>query len=532
MYRVMLVDDDYPVLEFLQKTIPWGEMEMTVIGAFTDGQRALEHAKKQPPDILLTDIGMPRMNGLELIDRVKALNSDVSCVILSCHDEFSFAQKAVRLGVNEYILKETMTEALIQDTLIEITKKLKDHREINSEYSYLKRLATQDFNGIQVLYATGRLESYAGLDFDQYAYVPLWIGADRHWTASNRYASEEVLLTAMHNIVDETVSQDCPGTVCFRHSPRGLILLIPDRYDANELLRQIQQQIQKFLKITVSCLVGWTCQDEHQLHVGLRRLLTDFTDAAFYSQENSIMEFSTSPRHYFTDENLFENYAKVYDELYRIVLDGDLEQLRNKLNNLTAHIRRKRYRPNIVKEWFLKLLLDLQLKSFSSVLQGPDQEKQTLKLTYKDIDQISSLDELSFMVHDFLQKMIGTVSEMRLQSTHTDVVKAQRYVMRHLDKKITMEEVAGTLHLNTSYFSRLFKKETGENFSRYVMKMKMERAKDYLRTTNKTVEEISLLLGYENKGYFLKLFKLYTGMTPSQYAGRELVCNLSGKNPV
>lgn len=99
MYNVMLVDDDYPVIELLSETIPWEEMGLRLMGSYDNGLSAWEFAKTQPPDILITDIGMPRMNGLELSERIREVKPDVRIAILSCHSEFHYAQQAMRLSI-------------------------------------------------------------------------------------------------------------------------------------------------------------------------------------------------------------------------------------------------------------------------------------------------------------------------------------------------------------------------------------------------------------------------------------------------
>ena len=97
----MLVDDNYPILTYLAENIPWDDLGMTVIGTFENGLKALEQAKRTVPDILITDIGMPVMNGLELIENVQKLNPELLSLIISCHDEFTYAQKAIQLKVGD-----------------------------------------------------------------------------------------------------------------------------------------------------------------------------------------------------------------------------------------------------------------------------------------------------------------------------------------------------------------------------------------------------------------------------------------------
>lgn len=108
MYNVMLVDDDYPVIELLSEAISWNELGLNLMGSYENGMSAWEEARSSPPDILITDIGMPKMNGLELSARIKEVKADVRIAILSCHNEFQYAQQAMRLNVQDYLLKDTL----------------------------------------------------------------------------------------------------------------------------------------------------------------------------------------------------------------------------------------------------------------------------------------------------------------------------------------------------------------------------------------------------------------------------------------
>lgn len=122
MYKVMLVDDDYPVIELLSESIRWEELGLCLMGTHENGWNAWEHARLEMPDILITDIGMPRMNGLELSSRMKELKPEVRIAILSCHNEFQYAQQAMRLNVQDYLLKD----ALDPEDLVQLLRKFKE----------------------------------------------------------------------------------------------------------------------------------------------------------------------------------------------------------------------------------------------------------------------------------------------------------------------------------------------------------------------------------------------------------------------
>jgi two-component system response regulator YesN len=180
-------------------------------------------------------------------------------------------------------------------------------------------------------------------------------------------------------------------------------------------------------------------------------------------------------------------------------------------------VRKERYDPGVVKDWTLKMMIDLQLKLKS--LQY-FQTNYAQEVVHKRVAGIETLSELEQWFVAFLNESIAAVGEIHRGPQKREVMEAVKYIEKNLSQRISLEEVSDYLHLSPSYFSRLFKKETGEGFVEFVTRQKVGKAKELLVQTDKTVDEISYSLGYENKSYFLKIFKQYTGATPSEYAGR------------
>jgi two-component system, response regulator YesN len=134
IYIVVLVDDDVIVIEFLKKAIPWNDYGFQVVANFQDSTDALAFMQENPYDVLITDIGMPKLNGIELIEQLKKSEINSYNVILSCHDEFTFAQQAIKLEAYDYILKESMEETIIIALLERLKNKLDHERYANNQH--------------------------------------------------------------------------------------------------------------------------------------------------------------------------------------------------------------------------------------------------------------------------------------------------------------------------------------------------------------------------------------------------------------
>lgn len=213
-------------------------------------------------------------------------------------------------------------------------------------------------------------------------------------------------------------------------------------------------------------------------------------------------------------KHTYSLYDKANEEFRDILIDKREAALLPTIQRWMNVFKEQACPPEMVKDWVLKLLLDLKLK-----LQSLQHFRSTysVDVMHKDILEIDTLTELESWLIDYFHSAISVTGEIMDHSKRLSVLNALQYVSMNLDKRISLEEVAEHLFLNSSYFSRLFKKETGETFIEYVTRMKMERAKELLDMTNEPMCKICELLGYDSQSYFIKIFKSYNGLTPVEY---------------
>jgi two-component system, response regulator YesN len=162
MYEVVLVDDDVIVIEFLIKVIPWKDYGFQVVASFQDSKEALAFMQENPYDVLITDIGMPKLNGIELIEQLKKSNINSYNVILSCHDEFTFAQQAIKLEAYDYILKESMEESNIMALLKRLKNKLDQDSLISNQQLKVTKFLEMTTKNEDVLKAQTYVQTHIG----------------------------------------------------------------------------------------------------------------------------------------------------------------------------------------------------------------------------------------------------------------------------------------------------------------------------------------------------------------------------------
>ncbi|CAM4024006.1 response regulator [Paenibacillus alkaliterrae] len=536
MYKVMLVDDDYPVLELIHYAIDWEALGLRVIGLHENGASALEAAMKEMPDILITDIGMPKMDGLELIKRMKELKPDIRAAILSCHSEFQYAQQAVKLQVQDYLLKDTLEPTAIHKLLVQFIGGLKEENELQTKQLQMEHLvdrnkALMKEKFIRSIIHQPLLDSDKwrkellsfGLPFQSGEIIIPVIGiVDDYRLAKHRYLSDDVLRFAVDNVVEEAIRADGMLSVHFNYNPQESVLLqtFPaglkvNGYDeVRGMMSSIQRAVKQSLKLSMSFMIGDSCTTPEQIKASITAIRAN-SIGRFYRSFGSITRSIPCSA---GEGDMFDGFNQASEQLRELLLGRDGGGVRATVMNWLAKAEQERYPPEMVKDWILKLLLDAKLK-LQSILHY--RSAQWIDINHSELLEIDSHAELTEWLIGHCVSAIAAADQTGGQSRRTEVAEACQFVSLHLDRKISLEEVAEQLFMNPSYFSRLFKKETGETFIEYVTRMKMHRAKELLDQTDAPVGKICGTLGYDNQSYFIKLFKSFSGVTPVEYRSQQ-----------
>ncbi|AEI40728.1 response regulator transcription factor [Paenibacillus mucilaginosus] len=533
MYKVMLVDDDYPVLEFLANTIPWEKLGLTLTGTYENGAVALEAAQKMMPDIVVTDIGMPRMNGLELIRALKELEPRTRFAILSCHSEFHYAQQAMKLSVQDYLVKDTLDPEDMEKLLAQFKASLDEETKGVERQNRMRQMIDRNRERHKETFLRGTIhepildgqawlqEAEAfGLRLQDRVCLPVACYIDDQRLARQRFVTDDVLRFAVNNILEEILGADERGAVNFTYDVLRSFILIPapggiktNPYDeAVKLLARVQSTVYAALKLKLSFIIGRTCGEPS----GLKQELTGLLGASgqrFYMRQQSMEKREQMT---FSEADLFSCYDEAASGFRGVLLEGGAATVQPVLAYWTGYLRAEKFRPETVKDWVLKLVLDLKLKLQSMQLF---RNHYSVEILHKELLEMDTLDEIEAWVNGFFESSLTAARDAKVLSKRTEVLDACHYVSQHLNRKISLDEVAEHLYMNPSYFSRLFKKETGETFIEFVNRAKVNRAKELLDGTNLSVAKICEALGYDNHSYFIKMFKAAAGVTPQEYRG-------------
>jgi two-component system response regulator YesN len=276
MYKVMLVDDDYPVLELLSETIPWERNGLELQSCCENGAVALEQASAQMPDILITDIGMPLMNGLELIKRLKEQKPNLRVAILSCHSEFHYAQQAMKLNVQDYVLKDTLDPADLERLLMQFKDSLDEEAQVQVHQHQLQHIVDGNKELLKEKFIRRMLQQPIldppgwlaeakafGLDLEGRECLPILGFIDDYRLAKMRFVSDDILRFAMNNVIGEVSARFETPSIHFAYGVKESLFIYSfqptlkvNPFDAAAVqIKAIQDALRKYLKLSMSFMI-------------------------------------------------------------------------------------------------------------------------------------------------------------------------------------------------------------------------------------------------------------------------------------
>jgi two-component system response regulator YesN len=533
VYKVIISDDHMPVLEFLQAGIPWNELGLELVTVCSDGEEALQACHTYMPDILITDIGMPIMDGLTLIEETRKVKPDLKTVILSCHEDFQYAQRAVKLNVKEYILKETLELDQLIAILKHIVVQLNDDEHTKEHQQKLSNVIHSSRSSLKTVYLKMLLEqpivnerdwiekaSTIGIQISpDNRYLPIVAMLDRQIEVEQRFGGASYVMSVVENALEEATTLE--GRVILPLNEKLSFILYPYpksiKVDTLDLilkdLKSAQKLISSQMAIGISFYLGESCENLNKLKKQLIAL-SQLKTYRFYCGENKIEHVKPITS---TSDDLFVHFSEAMNDFRNCIRLNEHSIIQEMVQKWILHISTNKYPVDAVRSWTLNIVTDIELKS--TVMQHFMSNYST-ELLQQTITRIDTLEQLEDWFTQYLIDKQQFIQSQDNGAMRKEIADAKRFVMLHLNERIGMEEMARRLNLNSTHFSRIFKKETGETFVEFVTRMKMERAQELLDKSAMTVEQIANEIAIENVSYFNKLFRSFAGITPNEYRKR------------
>lgn len=528
MYRVLLVDDEEDVREGLVVEVDWEALDLRIVGLAENGREALEMAERVEPDIVVTDISMPFMDGLELARRLRERNPLVKVVILTGYDEFDYARQAVSLSVDEYLLKPFsaghLTELLTRlraQMAAEVAERedvqlLRDHYYTSLPLLQADLMATLLHRQKSPEYIHGKAKQ-CGLDLhgERYGVSVLTLHMD-----GDPSEDAELKQFAALNIAAEVWTEHGVGHAfnAFMHQ-ETIVLLYVDRWGGEDgekrqqqALENVMRSINHYLRIPATVGSGSIVNTL----AGVKHAYEDALLALDYR-----LVPGTDPLIYIADVERQTAGKLRFDELKQQTLTrclkaGTQAELEDALEIIFREITVEHGRSDI-QLYLIEVLTNVWKAAQASGEAMEDIFGAGFQL-YADLFRLPGLSEAQGKVREVCLLVQHRIASGR-QHVYKDIVEqALLFTKEHYaDPDLSIQKVCGHLHISSGYFCGIFKKEVQLTFLQYLMQIRMEAAKELLRSTEMKSFEVAGQVGFAEPNYFSFCFKKHIGVSPKEY---------------
>ena len=533
--KVFLVEDEMVIRNGIVKSINWEKEGYRIVGEASDGELAYPMILKEKPDILLTDIKMPFMDGLELSRLVKQELPDTKILIFSGYDEFEYAKEAIRIGVTEYLLKPVSSAQLLE-VMRRISKQIeqdREEREMLRQYQEdmkenVERERQNFFSHVirgevSIGEAVKNGKKY-GMDLSAGFYSIILF---------------KIFSTPEENIVSEHIWKICekietkvdeiPYAYYFQRGIDGWVFL---------LTAESKEQMEERQKNLCDCLAEIMKNERKVEYFGgigkpverIRNLGQSFRDAErifaerFTRQSNQFLSGFEKMDVYKDDEFQIKDLGDVgksREMIEKFLNNGTKEELEEFMDTYFIRMKEDKLQSTLMRQY---IIMDIYIvimsfcEKIDAVNHDYQQETEKLKSTIQNMNSVSEIRSyITYMLNQAIE-LRDSISKKR----YADIIKAaEKMISEHyMSEEISLNSVADSVGMSPSYFSSVFSKESGKTFVEFLTETRMEKAKELLMCSALKTSEIGYEVGYKDPHYFSYIFKKTQGCSPKDYRAR------------
>lgn len=523
MFKVLLVDDENFIRRGMKQIIKWEDYNCEVCGEASDGIEGIEKIKEFQPEIIITDIRMPGIDGLEMIKQTKEILPNSKIIILTAYRDFDYLKEALVLGAFDYILKPTQIDEfnpILERASEELKEELLNKKNIDNMKENLanykpilkqKLLYDLMFNihdneeDIQK-----SLESF-NLVLDNFLLI--FADISNHQNMDNSI-EEQNMQTEIINTFENIFSVYFNVINIKINRYQIAFIIIPNKefdfYDkAYEKMIIFQETIEKCFNLKINSAISTICSSIFELSDKTKECLYELNYKDSIVNESNVLDENLKDINVLSFSNDTEYFNKL---IFNAVKIGKAYKIRNALEEVNAFINCSNKNITEIKSFYFNIIKNL----YASIEINDTIHIPSLNYTEENIkesiNKCTTIQGLHTIFSDIMSAFLPMVSNFS-----TPLQKAIEYINNNYSKPITLIKVAQSSYVSSSYLSRLFPKYLGNNFIDYLSDVRIEYSKKYLRESNYKTYEIANFVGIEDAHYFSKLFKKYTGLTPSEY---------------
>ena len=534
MYKILLVDDEILVRDAIRENIDWGKLDCELIGDCENGKQAVEFVKTHEVDIVLTDILMPYMDGMELSHFLHDNYPDILIVIFSGFGEFEYAKKAIQYNVSEYMLKPVTAMELTKvignmkeklDSRKKEQRKMESLTQVSQDYhknaNVIRSKAldclvkcTRDvqvsLDELERMGITFQAASYrvAVFDIDTYS--------DMYQMDMDKQQESALMAFVLFNVGDEIVVQEKAGVVYQEGNNRVCIIFAGNRTkefseSIHRICHEIQEKVKEVIGLETSIGIGNWVRSPHEL-IYSYRLAAKAIDYRYLLGGNLLFDMEEKK----TDNSIF--LMNDLETLTEAIKSGDRRLMEKTLGQIETEIKSA-----LVEKSYACIYLQQVIRAIGNTCQSLSEEPEKIiaqrEALLKAVTEQRMFSQAAALVEKYAQEVFDALQELNSSNGQRQGMLAMDYIQKnYMDPCLSLNSICSYLNISTSYFSTIFKEMTGETFIEVLTRVRMEKAKELLENTTMKNYEIAEKVGFSDPHYFGISFKKITGKTPTEYA--------------
>jgi two-component system, response regulator YesN len=532
MLKVLIADDEDKICQLIYKLIDWDSLDMRVEAIAHNGVEALELIKIHNPDIVITDIRMPGYDGLEFISKAKEYSLAIQFIIISGYQQFEYAQKAIKYGVSDYLLKPIKKEELAT-TLSKMRNEYLERVELLSKEEQIKLSIKKNMNKLrtglfnEILFQRVKRTKDITIDMINKTYefkfreglfqiITMKLdGVERSYASNVKFLEEKFIKMIRNNFMEFCydlefyfLDNTCYIILNYKSEHKKQI-----RRQCKALLDEILVQREIFVNLEVTIGLGTVDEDIRMLDYSYKTAVWAYEQRLVLGT-NRIIEGEAAVSNQLAESQLFYDFNHemniALERLDKDAVVTAIRRLREELKN----------RPEISGHEILQMAKEVcnlflfSMRSNKLPIESGDTFLEDFSMNANDFGSIHKLYQY---LSDTLVACLQKALEDKKQLDTKPIREAKQYIQNNYMKQISLEEVSQTVGFNATYFSSLFKKETGYTFLEYLSEIRINKAKELLKETNHNVTVICEQVGYSDIKHFTKIFAKHTNLKPNEY---------------
>lgn len=534
MYKILLVDDEILVRDAIRENIDWKGMDCELVGDCENGQQAAEFVQNHEVDIVLTDICMPYMDGMELSHFLHDNYPDIIIVIFSGFGEFEYAKRAIQYNVSEYMLKPITAMELTK--VIERMKEKVDARQKEKNKIQILMRDSQGYKKNANMIRSKTIEALVnctrdvkesldelekmGIDMEASSYRVAVFDMDLYselYQIDTEKRQESALMAfVLYNVSDEIVNEKKAGVAYQEGSNRVCVIFMGNKTKEGaalikETCQEIKDKVKEVIGIEVSMGIGSWVRSPGEL-IFSHRMAEKAIQRRYLLGGNLLIDMEEDE----TDQIIsIQDYL---EQLKNAIKTGKKEEMDIILNEIEAEIRGALVDKSYACVYLQQVIRVIGNSVQSMVSDGADIITEREKLL-KAVTEQKCFQAAADLVRAYAQKMFEELTNYNSSAGQRQASLAMDYIRNnYMDTELSLNSICSYLNISTSYFSTIFKDITGETFVEALTRTRMEKAKELLENTTLKNYEIAEKVGFSDPHYFGISFKKMTGKTPTEYA--------------